>query len=120
MTAACTGSFPEIGELFPSRPPPVKQGPESFLANVASSSKQPMLPVGPAASGSGFFTPAPNNQNGFLGWRPDPVPNQPFRTGFVPGGRDSMSVVAYIELSALSNSEISAEQTIRSFQRIQY
>ncbi|KAL5529076.1 hypothetical protein ACEPAG_5050 [Sanghuangporus baumii] len=87
--AARIGSFPEIGELFPSRPQPIKQGPDNLFANVASSSKQP-IPAGPVATGSGFFTPAPNDQNGFLGWRPDPAPAQPFRMGLMPGGRDSI------------------------------
>lgn len=69
----------------------MKQGPEDFYANVASSSKQSMT-TGPFASGSGFFTPLPSDQNGFLGWKPDAAPPQPFRIGQHLKGRDSLSV----------------------------
>ncbi|KAH8117541.1 TPR-like protein [Phellopilus nigrolimitatus] len=84
------GSFPEIEELFPSRPQPTKQGPEEFYANAASSSKHPAA-SGPVASGSGFFTPAPNDQNTFCGWKPDHAPPQPFRMAMRPVGRDSIA-----------------------------
>ncbi|KAI5123272.1 hypothetical protein M0805_009294 [Coniferiporia weirii] len=84
------GSFPEIEEVFPSRPHPVKQGQEEFYANAASSSKHTVAPR-PAATGSGFFTPTANDQNAFRGWRPDPAPPQPFRMGMPPGGRDSIA-----------------------------
>ncbi len=59
------------------RPAPIKQGPEDLP--FASSSKT--VPVGPIASGAGFFTP---------GWRPAPNPPQPFRMGLPIVGRDSM------------------------------
>ena len=71
------GSFPELEDVFPMRPAPIKQGPEDVP--YASSSKT--VPVGPVASGAGFFTP---------GWRPAPDPPQPFRMGLPLGGRDSM------------------------------
>lgn len=80
-----TGSFPDIEELFPARPLPVKQGTDENHVSGASASKQPGSSSGPVATGAGFFTPdAPNT---FRGWRPDPAPPQPFRMGLP---RDSL------------------------------
>ena len=90
-TIYSSGSFPDILDLFPSRNPPVKQGPEDFLANVASSSKQPVLGGGLASTGSGlgFFTPG-QEQNGFAtpGFHMPPL--QPFRLGTMHNPRDSL------------------------------
>lgn len=89
FTALDPGSFPEIGEIFPSRPHPVKQGQDDAYANVASSSKLPQ-PSGPVATGLGFFTPEVHNQNGVRTWRPDPAPPQPFRMVPPVNSRDSL------------------------------
>ncbi|EIN03626.1 TPR-like protein [Punctularia strigosozonata HHB-11173 SS5] len=69
-----TGLAPEVDELFPTRPPPVKQGPPSEVPPT----RPPAQPV-PVASGAGFFTPAgPANAAGNLFLRHN-QPLQPFR-----------------------------------------
>ncbi|EDR10957.1 uncharacterized protein LACBIDRAFT_315993 [Laccaria bicolor S238N-H82] len=74
------GSIPEIDEIFPSRPPPVKRlPPEETQAKSI-----------PIASGAGFFTPdAGNAGNLFRTWKPDISQPQPFRMP-PPGPRDSL------------------------------
>lgn len=71
-TSLHPGTIPEIDELFPPRPSPVKRtvpednGPHAFGGF-------------PTATGAGFFTPAQPNGGIFRGWRPDGGPSQPFR-----------------------------------------
>lgn len=74
------GSIPEIDEIFPPRPPPVKRlPPEEAQAKSV-----------PIASGAGFFTPdAGNAGNLFRTWKPDISQPQPFRMA-PPGPRDSL------------------------------
>ena len=74
------GSIPEIDEIFPSRPPPVKRlPPEEAQAKSI-----------PIASGAGFFTPdAGNAGNLFRTWKPDISQPQPFRMA-PPVPRDSL------------------------------
>ncbi|KAG7092407.1 hypothetical protein E1B28_008764 [Marasmius oreades] len=76
------GVIPEINELFPPKPPPVKNG--------LSLDEQMSKPTGPIATGAGFFTPDPGNGgNIFRGWKLEM--NQPFRMGPLPGPRDSLA-----------------------------
>ncbi|KAI9508481.1 TPR-like protein [Russula earlei] len=77
------GSVPEIEELFPSRPPPIKRtSPDEQLATKATQ------PPRPTATGMGFFTPDTGNA-GNLFRRPEPVNALPVRMGRL-GPRDSM------------------------------
>ena len=62
------GSSPEIEEIFPSRPAPVKPSFEDLRATFASSSKQNV----PLHSGLGFFTPAGTQPNAFHGTKLEP------------------------------------------------
>ncbi|GLB35381.1 putative anaphase-promoting complex, cyclosome, subunit 3 [Lyophyllum shimeji] len=76
------GSIPEIDEIFPPRPPPVKRQPPEDVQGKS-------LPV---ATGAGFFTPDPANAgNMFRTWKPDLVQPQPFRMGPPLGPRDSIA-----------------------------
>lgn len=80
-----TGSVPEVEELFPSRPPPIRraQSDESLPPP-----KQP--PSGPVATGAGFFTPDTGNAgNLFRTYRNDHG-HPPSR---ITGSRDSMCVL---------------------------
>ena len=80
---AFAGSVPEIEDLFPSRPPPIKR---------TSPDEQPTTkathPPRPTATGMGFFTPD-NGNSGNLFRRPEPVNALPVRMGRL-GPRDSM------------------------------
>ena len=78
-----TGSVPEIEELFPSRPPPIKRTcPDEQLTTKTAQ------PPRPTATGAGFFTPDTGN-SGNLFRRPEPVHPPPVRMGRL-GPRDSM------------------------------
>jgi anaphase-promoting complex subunit 3 len=72
------GSVPEIDDLFPPRPPPIKRTPPE------DSQPKPIIPV---ASGAGFFTP----DTGSAGNLFRPTHPLPFRMGPV-GPSDSTSV----------------------------
>ncbi|KAL0580244.1 chaperonin-containing T-complex alpha subunit Cct1 [Marasmius crinis-equi] len=75
------GSIPEIDELFPPKPTPLKRG---------SLNDEPPKSTGPIATGAGFFTPdLSNGGNFFRGWKPEM--NQPFRIAPLPGPRDSIA-----------------------------
>jgi anaphase-promoting complex subunit 3 len=75
------GSIPEVDEIFPPRPPPVKRTP-------TDDSQTKTVPI---ATGSGFFTPDTGNTgNLFRTWKPDIVQPQPFRMNPPQGPRDSM------------------------------
>ncbi|KAI0062242.1 TPR-like protein [Artomyces pyxidatus] len=76
------GSVPEIEELFPSRPPPVKR--TSLDEPTQSRAAAPV----PTATGAGFFTPDIGNA-GNLFRRHDVGHLQPFRMG-PAGPRDSL------------------------------
>ncbi|KAI0290448.1 TPR-like protein [Russula brevipes] len=94
------GSVPEIEELFPSRPPPIKRNsPEEQLTKKATQ------PPRPTATGVGFFTPDTGNA-GNLFRRPEPVNVLPVRMGRL-GPRDSMfaedTVSNLPEMSILQN-----------------
>ncbi|KAI0303421.1 hypothetical protein B0F90DRAFT_1370535 [Multifurca ochricompacta] len=79
----CLGSVPEIEELFPSRPPPIKRtSPDEQLTT------RPTQPPVPTATGAGFFTPDTGNA-GNLFRKPEPVNALPVRMGRL-GPRDSM------------------------------
>ncbi|KAF9466329.1 hypothetical protein BDZ94DRAFT_1187704 [Collybia nuda] len=76
------GSIPEVDEIFPPRPPPLRRvPPEDQQAKSV-----------PVATGTGFFTPDTGHAgNLFRAWRPDLGPPQPFRIGPPQGGpRDSI------------------------------
>ncbi|KAH9977216.1 TPR-like protein [Lactifluus volemus] len=80
----CTlGSVPEIEELFPSRPPPIKRTPPDEQHTA-----KPTHPPIPTATGAGFFTPD-NLNTGNLFRKPEPVNALPVRMGRF-GPRDSM------------------------------
>ncbi|KAH7912129.1 hypothetical protein BJ138DRAFT_1179026 [Hygrophoropsis aurantiaca] len=76
------GTAPEIDQIFPPRPLPVKQ---------TAPEEPPSIKVipGPSTTGLGFFTPdiGPNN-NIFRGRKNAP---QPFRMDIPPGPRDSIA-----------------------------
>jgi len=75
------GSIPEIDELFPPRPPPIKR---------LSQDELQIRPI-PAATGAAFFTPETGNAgNLFRGWKPEPSAPQAFRIAPPAGPRDSM------------------------------
>ena len=75
--------MPEIEDLFPSRPPPVKR----VSVEEPPALKPPSIPV---TSGVGFFTPDTGNTgNLFRAFRQDQGHAQPFRLGHA-GPRDSM------------------------------
>ncbi|KAH9057154.1 TPR-like protein [Lactarius deliciosus] len=77
------GSVPEIEELFPSRPPPIKRtSPDEQLTTKTT---QPPIPT---ATGAGLFTPDTGNA-GNLFRKPAPVDVLPVRMGRL-GPRDSM------------------------------
>lgn len=80
---ACAGSVPEIEELFPSRPPPIKRTPPDEQHTT-----RPTHPPIPTATGAGFFTPD-NVNTGNLFRKPEPVNALPVRMGRF-GPRDSM------------------------------
>jgi anaphase-promoting complex subunit 3 len=83
FTVGFAGSVPEIEELLPSRPPPIKRtSPDEQLTT------KPTHPPIPTATGAGFFTPDTGN-TGNLFRRPDPVNALPVRMGRL-GPRDSM------------------------------
>ena len=77
-----TGPTPEIDELFPPRPLPVKRAPPEDV------------PSKPIATGAGFFTPdTGNGGNLFRSFKLDLQQPQPFRIGHP---RDSMYVYIVI------------------------
>ncbi|KAF6764771.1 hypothetical protein DFP72DRAFT_869216 [Ephemerocybe angulata] len=99
------GRIPDIDQLFPPKPVPVKRGPvqidDTTTRNV------------PMATGAGFFTPdasGPVGRGGnlFGGWRPDAVQPQPFRLGAVEFPRDS------IDTSFLPDNSFQMRRTTRS------
>ncbi|KAJ6630660.1 hypothetical protein B0H10DRAFT_2160078 [Mycena sp. CBHHK59/15] len=67
-----TGSAPDIDDLFPLRPPPIKRSPPE------ESQPKPIVPV---ASGAGFFTPDTGNAGNLF----RPTQPLPFRMGPVAG-----------------------------------
>lgn len=74
-----SGSVPDIDEIFPPRPTPVKRTPP----------EDNQIKAAPVATGAGFFTPdTGNGGNLFRSWKPDISQPQPFRMAPVP--RDSM------------------------------
>ena len=83
---AWPGNVPEIEELFPSRPLPVKRTPHD---EPPPAFKMPPPPQAPVASGAGLFTPDAGTSNGGMGnlFRKHDV--KPLRLG----PRDSMSVL---------------------------
>ncbi|KXN82599.1 hypothetical protein AN958_02450 [Leucoagaricus sp. SymC.cos] len=74
------GSPPEIDEIFPQRPVPVKATPQ----NEGSSKSKP------TSTGVGFFTPDGGGGNLFKTWKPEGRP-QAFRIGLPHGPRDSLA-----------------------------
>ncbi|KAJ7752015.1 hypothetical protein B0H16DRAFT_1419180 [Mycena metata] len=70
------GSIPEIDELFPPRPPPIKRVPPE------DAQPKPIIPV---ASGAGFFTPDTGNAGNLF----RPTHPLPFRMAPPAGGGDS-------------------------------
>lgn len=77
----CTGSIPEIDEIFPPRPSPVKRAP----------TEEAQAKIVPVATGAGFFTPDTGNAGNLLRtWKPDIAQPQPFRMNPPSGPRDSM------------------------------
>lgn len=82
LTKRCIGSIPEIDEIFPPRPPPIKKiAPDEIPGKTV-----------PVATGAGFFTPdAGNGGNLFRTWKPDLSHPQSFRIGLPSAGpRESM------------------------------
>ncbi|ESK96921.1 20s cyclosome subunit (nuc2 cdc27) [Moniliophthora roreri MCA 2997] len=78
------GNPPEVDELFPPKPRPVKR--------MASDSHPPKND-GPVATGAGFFTPDVGSGTGhiFRGRKPDISQPQPFRIAPPAGSRDSIA-----------------------------
>ncbi|KAF9452292.1 TPR-like protein [Macrolepiota fuliginosa MF-IS2] len=75
------GSLPEIDELFPPRPFPVKATPQN----------DGTLRSKPTSTGVGFFTPdGGGGGNLFKTWKPEGQ-TQPFRIGLPHGPRDSLA-----------------------------
>jgi anaphase-promoting complex subunit 3 len=75
-------SIPEIDELFPPFPDPVKHSVDGLTSK----------PSGPMASGAGFFTPEANNAgNLFRGFKLDAPQLQPFRISPPAELRDSLA-----------------------------
>jgi anaphase-promoting complex subunit 3 len=75
-----SGSVPDIDEIFPPRPPPVKRAPPEDIQTKTTV---------PVATGAGFFTPdTGNGGNLFHSWKPDISQPQPFR--MAPASRDSV------------------------------
>lgn len=80
------GSVPEIEDLFPSRPPPIKRtSPDEQQQQPPTRATHPPRPT---ATGLGFFTPD-NGNSGNLFRRPEPPNALPVRMGRL-GPRDSM------------------------------
>lgn len=78
----CAGTLPEIGELFPARPLPVK----TTIQNDGISKSKP------TSTGVGFFTPDGGGEGTlFKTWKPEGQ-TQPFRIGLPHGPRDSLCV----------------------------
>ncbi|KAJ6546518.1 hypothetical protein DFH09DRAFT_1507211 [Mycena vulgaris] len=75
------GSIPDIDELFPPRPPPIKRTPPE------DSQPKPIIPV---ASGAGFFTPDTGNAGNLF----RPTHPLPFRMG-PAGPSDSIDLSLY-------------------------
>ncbi|KAF8911163.1 hypothetical protein CPB84DRAFT_1812616 [Gymnopilus junonius] len=76
------GAAPDIDELFPPRPPPVKRAPPEDVQTKS----------GPVATGAGFFTPETGNGGSlFRSWKPEITQPQPFRIALPPGPRDSIA-----------------------------
>ena len=79
------GSVPEIDEIFPPRPPPVKRAPPEDIQTKATA---------PVVTGAGFFSPdTGNGGNLFHSWKPDISQPQPFR--MAPASRDSKLVYCH-------------------------
>ncbi|GBE82491.1 Anaphase-promoting complex subunit 3 [Sparassis crispa] len=77
------GRIPEIDELFPPRPPPIKQ--------IPPDGAQTKVPI-PVATGAGFFTPdVGGGGNLFRAWKPEISQPQPFRLDQALGSRDSIA-----------------------------
>ncbi|KAI0948283.1 hypothetical protein AcV7_009080 [Taiwanofungus camphoratus] len=75
------GTVPEVDDLFPPRPRPVKQAPSEGAQSKPA----------PVATGAGFFTPdAGNGGNLFRVWKPDLSLPKPFRMDNATGARDSI------------------------------
>jgi len=90
------GSVPEIEDLFPSRPPPIKRtSPDEQQPTKATH------PPRPTATGMGFFTPD-NGNSGNLFRRPEPANALPVRMGRL-GPRDSMWAMAKLHSYLNSN-----------------
>ncbi|KAJ7285681.1 hypothetical protein C8J57DRAFT_1285528 [Mycena rebaudengoi] len=70
------GAIPDIDDLFPPRPPPIKRSPPEDIQSK---------PVVPVASGAGFFTPDTGNAGNLF----RPTQPLPFRMG--PGVSDSIA-----------------------------
>ncbi|RDB23972.1 Protein bimA [Hypsizygus marmoreus] len=76
------GSIPEIDEIFPPRPPPLKRAPPDDTQGRSA----------PIATGAGFFTPDAGSSGNFLrSWKPDLSQTQAFRMGPPPGPRESIA-----------------------------
>lgn len=82
------GSVPEIEDLFPSRPPPIKRTPPDEQQQQQQPPTRATHPPRPTATGMGFFTPD-NGNSGNLFRRPEPPNALPVRMGRL-GPRDSM------------------------------
>ena len=77
-----SGSIPEIDDLFPPRPPPIKRPPPEDHHIKASV---------PTATGASFFTPDTGNAgNQFRGLRPEPPKLRVFRMAPPVNPRGSM------------------------------
>ncbi|PPQ68934.1 hypothetical protein CVT25_009028 [Psilocybe cyanescens] len=64
------GTIPDIDEIFPPRPPPLKRAPPEEIPPKSA----------PVTTGAGFFTPdTGNGGNLFRTWKPDISQPQPFR-----------------------------------------
>jgi anaphase-promoting complex subunit 3 len=93
------GSVPEIEDLFPSRPPPIKRtSPDEQQQQPPTKATHPPRPT---ATGLGFFTPD-NGNSGNLFRRPEPVNALPVRMGRL-GPRDSMWAMAQLHSYLISN-----------------
>ncbi|KDR81837.1 hypothetical protein GALMADRAFT_240086 [Galerina marginata CBS 339.88] len=77
------GTLPDVDEIFPPRPPPVKRAPPEDAQTKTV----------PVATGAGFFTPdTGGGGNLFRSWKPDISQPQPFRMAPPPPGpRDSIA-----------------------------
>ncbi|KAF9566247.1 TPR-like protein [Agrocybe pediades] len=76
------GTVPDVDEIFPPRPPPVRRAPPEDIPTRSA----------PVATGAGFFTPdTGNGGNLFRSWKPEISQPQPFRMAPPLNPRDSIA-----------------------------